>query len=760
MKLCKLFLGSSALALALGCGAGSALSQENIQATAESAAPSAVVTDEEARLQSVVVTAQRRSQGLQDVPVAVSAATGERLEQANITNAVDLEALVPALKVFSTSNGVQPFLRGIGTPGSLAGNESSVAVYLDDVYLTRVSPALLELSSVERLEVLKGPQGTLFGRNASGGLLHIVTREPQEDPAFEGSVGYGRFDTFRTKFYATTGLADGVAIDFAGLYTRQSEGWGTNIATGQDWGRGETLAFRSKLRWDIAPGTVFTLTGDYTEADNDFLAISQYEFGAPRGYSLPPYGLVPPRGFYDIEANDHPKNTEESWGISGKIEHDIGFANFVSITAYREQKNFLLFDSDFTSQNLLRADLWGFSEQFSQELQLTSNGASSIDWIAGLFYLNSSAGYEPSRFTGLAIDAAGPLLMLPPGTAVASDVYGNNQNDSYAAYGQVTLPVGESTGVTLGARYTVDEIVGEGRSDLYPVGAPPFTLAAVKDEETFKKFTYKASINHNFTPDFMVYLSQSRGYKSGLYNTLPLSSPPAKPEILDATELGLKSELFGNRLRLNGAAFYYDFKDAQFQQFDGPTVTIINANEARIYGVEFEGEAQLSRDLNLRFGAAYLDSKYTDFDNAQSPVPNPNTDPALGPVGGYLDGFLPYDASGNDMARVPVWTANLGANYQVNSSAGGFNFDVNYSYSSSFFWDADNVLKQPEYSLIGARVKYTPPGAEDRFSVSLWGKNLTNEKYYVAQVQGDGARGSSAMPGAPMTYGVDFSFKF
>lgn len=716
--------------------------------------------DRSAGLQDIVVTAQRRGENLQRVPISVSAVTGEALANSGITNAADLGRVVPALAVFTTSGAVQPFLRGVGTPSSLQGYESSVAVYLDDTYISRVPPSLLELSSIERVEVLKGPQGTLFGRNASSGLLHIVTRDPSQDPVLRGSVGYGNFQTFRATVYASAGLAPNLAIDVAGLINDQAQGWGRNVATGRDWGRDNTKTVRSKIKWTPTPTTTILLSGDYTHSRNDFLATSQYVYVGPRrGNSQPPYGLQQRLGFYDIEADASPSTVEENYGFSGKIAQEFEFATLSSITTYRKDTGYNVFDADFTAQPYLRADLNGFTKTFTQEFQLASAKSGPFTWIAGVYYLNSNAGYVPSSFIGSSVNAAVPFLGLPAGTPLVSNTFGTNRDKSYAAYAQATYRVTPTTGITLGGRYTKDDVTGVGSSELGIVGGPVFPLSSIQTSTSFKRFTYKVAIDQQVTPDILVYASHSRGYKAGLYNTIPVTAKFAKPEILDASEVGFKSQLFDNRLRINAAGFYYKLKDAQFQQFNGPTVLVVNANSARIYGADVDAEAAITRDFHIRFGGGYLDTKYNDFANAQTPVPNPNTNPALGPVGGYLDGFAAFNASGNRLVRAPKWTANIGANYDVRTGAGDFNFDVNYSYTGSFFWDADNVLKQPSYGLLDAQIKYTFPNQE-RFAVRLFAKNITKERYYVAEVQSDGARGSSAMPGAPRTYGFEWLFNF
>nr|WP_281377835.1 TonB-dependent receptor [Sphingobium subterraneum] len=701
-------------------------------------------------LEDIVVTAQKRSQNLQDVPVAVSAVSSAMLESANVTNATDISRLVPSISFFNTSGAVQPFLRGVGSPISLVGAENSVATYIDGVYMVRVHPALLELTNIERVEVLKGPQGTLFGRNASGGLVHIVTRTPTGEPSGKFSVGYGNYDTLRASAYASLGLAEGLALDVAGVTLYQRDGWGTNRFTGEDWGKQNTKAVRGKLHWQ-GDGTSLDLTADYSSTHHDFLAHSQYlPGGVRRGYDLPPYGLQPILPFYDISTNDRPLAKEKAWGLSGKLMQELPFAQFSSITAYRKDDSLIVFDADFSEQDNLAADLFGKVKQFSQEFQLASLSSSKVQWILGLYYLNWKAGYDPGRFRG---GSFGGLYF---------DGVGITQNKSYAAYAQATVPLGVDTNVTVGARYTHDKISGRGSSTLYVPGGPvilPVTPTP-SASETFKKFTYKVSLDHNFSRDLMVYASQSRGYKAGLYNTLPYAPLAAKPEVVDASEIGFKSQVADRRVRLNGAAFFYNFKNAQFQQFNGPTVIYVNAPKSEIYGAEMEGQALVANNLELRFGATYLHSKYKSFPNAQTPTPNTNTNPLVGPVGGYGPALVPFDASGNRMIRVPDWTLSLGLNYTLKTGAGDFNFDMNWAYNDGFAWDADNVSHQKAYSLVDAQVKYGLSGPLDGAAIKFWVKNLTKEKYYAAQVQSSGARGTSAMPGAPRTYGVDLSFSF
>lgn len=699
----------------------------------------------------IVVTAQKRSQNLQNVPVAISAMDNTTLARANLTNVTDLGRMVPSLTLATTSGAVQPFLRGIGSAGSGLGNEGSVAFYLDGVYLTRVPQTLLQLNNIERVEVLKGPQGTLFGRNASGGLIHIITRDPSETSAFEGKIGYGNYQTVNGSVYVTTGLAPNLAMSVSAMVSDQGKGWGFNRGSNREWGKVRSEVVRAKLKWTPSADTTVLLIGDFNHSNGDIIPHSQYTFDpAVPGYSLPPFGKITGLGFYDIEANTHPVNINKNWGVSAKIEQNLGFATLTSITAYRKNTEFEVFDADFSKQDGFAATLYGKSRQFSQEVQLASNKGSSFDWLVGAFYLDSFGGYQPSSFTGLAI-----------GPGIDFQRYGLTKVKSYSIYAQSTFEVLRDTHLTVGARYTSDHLSGEGRDDVALINGPVIVPGAiVSGKDTFNKVTYKVTLDHRFSSDLMIYATQSRGYKAGVYNTLPFALPVAQPETLDASELGFKSTLFDRKLRLNGSGFYYGFKNAQFQAYNGPSILLINAAKARIWGAELEAEFAPTRELNFRAGAGYLNSKYTSFKNAQTIKPNPGVDPTDGHIGGYLNGFLPYDASGNDMIRVPKWTFNLGGSYDVDTAAGGFGLDLNWSYNDGFAWDADNRIRQPSYSLFDAGLKWTPPGAENRYTIRFWAKNITKTKYYVSEAQADGARGASALPGAPRTFGGELAVKF
>ena len=259
------------------------LGSGNLAFIAPVAAAGAGNDDSGGRLEEIIVTAQKRSQNSQDVPVAVSAVDASVLANANVTSAAELGKIVPSLRVFTPANTVTPFIRGIGNPNALNGSEGSAAVYIDGVYLARPSVAFLQLNSIERVEVLKGPQGTLFGRNASAGLIHIITREPTGEPMLEGSIGYGDYDTTRAGVYASTGITDSFAFDVAGLIIKQNDGFGKNVATGLEYGKEDTKAIRTKLRWEADTDTTVTIVGDYSESENDFDTIVQNRNGPPRG---------------------------------------------------------------------------------------------------------------------------------------------------------------------------------------------------------------------------------------------------------------------------------------------------------------------------------------------------------------------------------------------------------------------------------------------------------------------------------------------
>lgn len=697
------------------------------------------------QIEEITVTAQKRGEKLQDVPIAVSAFTGDALLKAGITSATELDKVTPGLTATQGGGLVQPFLRGIGNAVISVGNESSTALYIDGVYYSRLPAVFFELADVERVEVLKGPQGTLFGRNASGGLIHIITRDPGDTLQGNFSAGYGNYDTVRLTGFVGGGLTDGVKMSLSGVYKKQGDGFGTNLTTGKDVFRDESLAVRGKLLFDLGERTSAKLTGDYTWGKSDIEPVTPYK-GSSTGNPQAPYFAYAYPGFYNSRGNLNNVRTDKGWGSSLTVKHDLDVVQFTSISAYRDDKGRdPNTEGDYTPLEDKHADLRYINKTFTQEFQFASAKSDTFDWIFGLYYLWTKGGYVPANISG------------PGFGGVIIDIFGEQTINSYSSFGQGTYHVTPTTNITVGLRYSIDKVRAVGHTDITVPGVVFLPGTPLTPKDKFNKLTYKASIDQKLAQDIMAYATYSRGYKSGTFNTIPVSLAVARPEIVDAYELGLKTQFFDRKVRLNISAYYYDLKNPQVQIVDGPSIEVENAKSARIKGVDVEAQAVVAQGFVLNAGAAYTHARYHSYNNAVFVDLNPNTNPALGPVGGDAAARA-GDASGNLMPRTPKLTLNAGASYHLDSSLGGFDFDANYYYNDGFYWQADNRLRQGSYNIVNAGVGYTIPNSS--YKVRAWGKNLFSEKYYTSALQNTGPGGDVGTPGAPRTYGVTVSAAF
>ncbi|MFA5632420.1 MAG: TonB-dependent receptor [Porticoccaceae bacterium] len=698
-------------------------------------------------LEEIIVTAQKRDQNLQEVPLAITALTATALSTNNINQAIDLSKVVPSLVMTQASGAIVPFLRGIGNPSNGQGIEGSTAMYIDGIYYQRLSPLYFKLNNIDRVEVLKGPQGTLFGRNAVGGVIHIVTRDPSPEPELHVEVGYGNYDTASTSLYGSTPITEDLAIDLGIVHSHQSEGWGKNVTTGGEYGWERATAVRSKLVWTPSDATSINFAADYNRLRSTLGIPGLGYRGTTQGNLMPPFELYRPEdiGFYDSRGNIDSVVGGEAAGVTAIIRHDFGSVTGVSLTNYNRGKDIFFMDADYTPQNAVIIDLSTHRKQFSQEFQLLSNPDSPIQWLIGLYHLDITTEHRPASFTGQAFSNNTQLI------------YGAQEVESNAAFIQSTIPVWEKTNLTGGIRYTRDKVHNYGHTDLMTTAGIVTPGVNIDQSTNFDKITHKVSLDHHFTEEIMGYASYSRGFKSGTYRITPVvPGPPAQPEVLDAYEIGVKSELLNRRLTLNAAIFYYDLQDPQVSRYQaaalGPSlVTYINADSGEVTGFEMEGAAALTEQLTARFGFTVLESKYRSFSDA--PFANVNPNPPFGNTQNF-----PGDASGNYATRSPKFTGSIGLDYWFPVGQGEVLIAGNYYHNDGFFWDPDNRLKQKSYGLLDANISYTPNAGDWR--IGIWGKNLIDEKYYLSENEAGGPNGSPSAPAAPRTYGVQFSINF
>jgi iron complex outermembrane recepter protein len=746
----KTLLGITGLMALVASFAPPARSQQD-----SSKAADASVDNFATKLDEIVVTAQKRGQNLQDVALAVTAFNEQTLINAGVQSIAELDQLDPSLSISQDTGAVIPTLRGIGNPAAnFIGNEASVPVYIDDVYYTRLSPDYLQLANIERVEVLKGPQGTLFGRNASGGAIQIYTRDPSDTPVAEGKIGYGTYGTVSGQGYVSGPLADNVRADLSVSALHQEQGWGRYVVSGYPTGLDRFVNLRSKLVADLTDTTHLRLITYYVHSDTGQAIGGDRVAGTIGGTPIyPPYGPVQPLpalpGFYDSPSTFPSQISHEGWGGSMNLDQNLGFADFVSISAFRKAiEHYIGSDGDGSSFDFLTYNPTSLDRQFSEELQLKSRADSQVAWIVGAYYLDSRQGYDPTTINGDAITSQG---------FSALEIFGMQDIRSKAGYSQATFPVaGKTTNLTLGLRYTSDNVHGIGTQEAVVPGVGQFPAQTPYNKVfTFDKVTFKVSADHKFTDDIMSYVSYSRGFKSGTFNTLPLDADPTKPETVDAVELGLKSEFFDHRWRFNAAVFQNKIRDPQVStiiaQGTSEFVGLTNAQDARVRGVEFNVEAAVVEGLTLRLGGTYLDAKFTSFTDAPLYYPN------LGPPYG-LQAPVQGNASGNPLPYVPSWRSDVGLTYETDDSLGNFTFDADVAYTGNYSFNADDFVNQRSYTLLNSSLNYKP-SPTSRWNVRVWGKNLTGAKYYTEALEVTGGAGNLSGAAPPRTAGVEFGIK-
>jgi iron complex outermembrane recepter protein len=719
--------------------AGVPVAAQSIATVAPQAADSAE-DGTDSTLEEIVVTAQRRSENLQNVPIAISAITGATAQRIGVTGPDTLAVAAPSLQFQRTSgNGGVPFIRGIGSSQAIAGSEAPVAMYLDDVYIGTPSATIFSFNNIERIEVLKGPQGTLFGRNATGGVIQVRTKRPSQKQQLDAFVGYGRYDTVGGSLYANTPLSDVLAVNIAANGKHQRQGYGRSFTTGEDIFKGWEYAVRGEMLWEPSSETSALLTADYTRSKGD---IGLNVVLRPGTVAV---GGGTNQGKF-VSLNTPPDFSRNSqYGVSLRLDHDAGWARLVSISAYRKSSLFYVVDQESVPL-IITATIDTNTKNLTQEFQILSAEDSRLKWIAGSFFMRSRAAYDPFHLTG---SSQAPFKF--------TDLVNHQTLTSFAGFGEVKYDVLPDTNVTVGLRYTRDSY-DLSTARFNDVGQP-FPGQTFEKEATFSKWTYRAILDHNFTDDVMGYASYSRGFKSGGFNlTAPGVAPGAPavlPEVLDAYEVGLKTELFDRMLRFNIGAFHYDYSNLQVTVVIPGASRTVNAATSRVKGVDVDFTFAPTRRFTLSGGFAYLDGKYTSFPNGPLYVPNPAVCTPVPQTTGPLSGGnaqCAADLAGNRTVRTPKFSGSITAAYTLPSDVGDFTLSTTLYHNSKFYWEPDNRLTQPNYNLLNATLAWV--SSSGRYEARLWGKNLFNEYYF--NYSNEATLRDSGSPAMPRSYGVTF----
>ncbi len=684
---------------------------------AQTAAPDPAANDSE-----IIVTATKTGETrLQDTALAITAVSAQTLARTGIKDVRDLASLTPGLQVTQNASFAQVYIRGIGSNNVFGGSDPSSTIHLDGVYLARPASYLTGFLDVERIEVLRGPQGTLYGRNSVGGTINVVSRKPGDTIKAKLQATYGNYNTARLEGYFSTPLVtDKVSASIALIASRR-DGFLKNIVPGVgDVDDEATMGGRAQLRFTPSSQLEILVRADYLDSDDalaGYIKLLQTTTDPLANSILGDYRKV--------AVNIRSSSKRRQWGGSGEINYDLGAGvQLKSLTAYRTNRLIQIGDTDGTALNVRRTDQFEDQHQFSQEFNLTGK-TGSLSYILGAYYFQEK------------------ILVDSSVTTYAADIRANFNptinTSAWAGFAQASYALTPMISLTAGIRYTrehkrFDQIASQ--FFLSSGGLRPTYPRTYQRETTFDAWTPKFGIEVRPTEGVLLYASATKGFKSGGYNFSSLNTSQGfAPETLWSYEGGFKLDLLGHVLRLDATYFHYVYKNLQVQSFLSPgVIDITNASDAKVDGVEIEGQLRPTPWLRLGGNLAYLDARYQNYTSA------------------LLPGNIPYNASGNRLNLSPKWSYTLWGQVDAPVGAGSAFLRGEYSHRTRQFFTASNsgLDQQAPYSLINASAGYTFPG--DHFEIMAFGRNLQDTAYVTSTASF--ASGIVGRVGEPRTYGV------
>ncbi|MGE4432004.1 MAG: TonB-dependent receptor [Sphingobium sp.] len=724
-----------------------------------------------ARLADIVVTAQRRSENMQRVPIAVTAVGGESLQRSGIEGQKALTMVTPNLSINQNSQFVTPYLRGVGTQYANPGLESSIATYFDDLYIARPTSNHLNFNDVERVEILRGPQGILYGRNSSGGAIRIIPKQPTHD--FEGrvSAGIGSFGRRTVDGVLNLPLTDNMAVRITGLFD-DNHGYIKNLNGGPRLGDRHVWMTTGQMKWEPTEQLTVRISGDYSrKRDHEVLAFMPLFSGLPEQAAAAQGGQIS-QDFYTYSGNIPYNNDKDqmnlfvSGGGSLKISYEADPFTITSITGYRYNFFSGFGDLDASTANILFADEpLERTRQYSQEIQIVSNDSHAFGYQAGIYAYREVTEVE-FGLSGQSLDSIFPGARLGGRGSVVVR--------SLAPYGQLTWKPSERWELTAGARYTMEDKTLRGNDyflttldpNFKPTYDPYIPLgSAPRDRLSFKEFTPRLSLTYRPDNALMLYGSYSRGFKSGGYN-LPDPDPASPPErvdteTLDAYELGWKFQR--GDIRLNGSAFLYDIKGLQLGQYDDRSgiTTVRNAASARIKGFDVELSWAATDHFQIDAGGGYLDTRFKNYANGPITIPcaQAPTDPACIAQDGLGLTIATGDLSGRDLPFSPPFTAFAKGTYRLPlpETMGKAELSAIYNYSDGYIFQADGFFSRPSLSLVNLAASWA--SRDDRLGLSLSVTNLFDEKYIIGGSV-IGSTGGYRQVGRPREVAARISYNF
>jgi iron complex outermembrane recepter protein len=770
----------------------------------------ATPSTQEAGIADIVVTAQKRAENLQDVPISVAAIGGAQVEDLHATTLQGLEGAVPNVEIGNFSNTPQTAvftIRGIGViePDPYAGN--TVGIVVDGVPQFFSMGALVDLYDIERIEVLRGPQGTLFGANTTGGVVNVVNTQPKKDFGGRVDLSYGNYDHIQAAGVLNIPLTDNLLSRWVVSHDRR-DGWLTNVVNGNDMGKRNVTIFRGIMKWQPDSNIDVTLSGEYDRARNgapvvvngavpgeaEFVpegfrgmyrspclpagsrcnAPDKYRSAQDRGATL---NLQPGGPLVDPIKDKSDMDTYRGTLTVNIQETPVGDLTYIA--GYKEFNLFEFTDQDGTPVFLIDTRRRTKGWQFSQELRTSVDLSDSINLLVGAFYLDTH--YD--HFQHLRIDFAGGVTYNPDGTVTKGfpGLFQRNLQDqdnySISGFAQTYVNITDQLRFQAGIRYTYEntEMKASTATSFSPTGVTTFDGTAPDGtpntpnpaasafpptgKESWNNVGWKLGLDYKPNDDLMLYGYWARGFKSGGFTGrigIPQDIGPYDPEKVDTFEVGFKADFFDRRLRTNFAAFYTDYRDMQLAQIyfvgSGASLvqgnTILNAASSRIKGFEAEVVAVPVRGLTLNGSLAYLSAKYKKF-----PFQLPDPD-----LGGPLPAPV-ISLKGERLQNAPKWTSTVGFNYEIPIGGMEARIGAQYNYSSekllSSIVDTPRARIQPTH-IINANADLK---INDRFTVGVWGTNLLDKRYMNSVLDLPGTFGLVNYA-PPRQYGVSGKFTF
>lgn len=734
----KAFGGVSVSVLAL-CAAQPALAQTGA-AIEQGALPA---TDDVVETGDIIVTAQKRAESLQRVPLAISAFSGDTLAQRNIGDLPQIATIVPSVNIQQRLGFGVVTIRGIGFDQLTAGADSSVAIHQDGVYQARPTTALSGFFDVERVEIARGPQGTLYGRNATGGAVNIISRKPTAEPSGYLDISYGNYNALTAEGALSGPLAGDKILARLAVKIDQHDGYGTNLKTGRDVDSLNSRAARLTLEFRPTEDLRVTIAGDVYRQLDSANAIHLAGFYNPCAPAPVPAGTrfgcgtsfggnVAPN-IRDSASNVDPYNSRTVYGVAGTVEYELSDnITLRDLVAYRHTTTDLFADNDGTDFFVFNIGRYERSKAFSNELQLVGDAA-RLKWIVGGYYFHDKVfanGYGDF----------GPATLLD-----YLFQQGELTTESLAAFGQATYELNDWLSLTAGGRYShekkslFDERLRSGAPRVSP-------YAGITREVTFSAFTPKVGIEIKPSQALLIFGNVQKGFKSGGF-AVGAEAPAFQPEMLWNYEAGIKWT--SGRDRINLTAFHYDYSNVQVGRVFTVGTTLFtqiqNAAGASITGLELESDIGITGNLRADLTASYIDGHYTSYTTI-----DPNR-VALGP----------QDLSGNSLPQLSKFSFNLGIQNGWDVGSGRVTLRGEMFHASRYYFSPFNVasFSQPSYQLYNAFLNYSD---NDHWSASLFMRNIANKTVVAGGFLSSTLNGSPQNVAllAPRTYGVKVGYKF